>query len=70
MNLLPAAMESEIAFNRLKPLLVATAALLAIAPWPVYLHYASVGSAAKAQISGVESRAVALSGYKSELNRF
>lgn len=63
-NLLPAALEGELAFNRRRPLLVAAAALFAIAPWFVYGHFMVTGASAKGEIAKVESRVRELSEFK------
>jgi type IV pilus assembly protein PilM len=66
-NLIPPALESEIAFNRQKPLLIAAAALLALAPWPVWAHFRSASMESSRQIALVEGRSRELSGYKKSI---
>lgn len=66
-NLIPPALESEIAFNRQKPLLVAAVALLALAPWPVWAHFTAANASAVKQVALVERRSQELSGYKSSI---
>lgn len=68
-NLLPAAMEEEISFNKVKPLLVATAALLAIAPWPVWKHFADATASAKSANAAAAQRASELSSLKADIGK-
>lgn len=63
-NLLPAALEGEIAFNRQRPLLVAAAVLFAIAPWFGYAHFLEASSSSKKQLANVDRRVSELNGYK------
>lgn len=63
-NLLPAALESEIEFNRRKPLIVAAVALLALAPWPVYAHYSQANQLNKKLNATASANANEVGGYK------
>lgn len=66
-NLIPSALESEIAFNRQKPLLVAAAAFLALAPWPVWVHFSSANVKTDRQVALVDGRSRELLGYKTSI---
>ena len=55
-NLLPDAIQSEIAFRSKKPILIAAALLLAIAPWPAYLGFQELSSGYEAKARTVSSK--------------
>ncbi len=63
-NLLPAALESQMAFNRQKPLLLAAGALLAFAPWPLWHHFNAAAASAKSEVRAADARYVELTGHR------
>ena len=66
-NLLPANLENQMAFDRQKPLLLVAGALLAFAPWPVWHHFNSAAQSAGDQLRQTEARAVSLARNRSEI---
>ncbi len=66
-NLIPAPIAEQIAFNARKPLLLAAAALAALAPFPAWWFLDRAAEAAAARVVAVKAREVELSGRRGEL---
>lgn len=66
-NLLPDAIQSEIAFKSKKPILIAAALLLAIAPWPAYLGFQELSSGYEAKARAVSSELEPLENFQSTI---
>ncbi len=66
-NLIPATVATEMAFDKRKPLFVVAAALFALAPWPVFMHFHGANAEAEALLSKLTSRKAELISYKREL---
>ena len=66
-NLIPAPIAEQIAFNARKPLLLAAAALLALAPIPAWWFLQDAASSAAARVGVVKSREVELTGRRGEI---
>lgn len=66
-NLIPAMVATEMAFDKRKPVLLFAAALFAVAPWPVFYHYHNANAEAKAEVATVTARIAELQSYKTEM---
>lgn len=66
-NLIPAPIAALIAFNARKPLLLAAAALLALAPFPAWFFLDGAASATAARVVAVKAREAELTGRRGEL---
>ncbi len=68
-NLLPAELASRIAFTRKKPLLLASAAVLALSTIPPFMYYQSVSAAVEQKVAEVNVRIPPLQNLHDEIER-
>jgi len=66
-NLIPAPIAAQIAFDARKPLLLAAAALLALSPLPVWWFLRGAADAAASRVVAVKGRETELAGRRGEL---
>lgn len=66
-NLIPATVATEMAFDKRKPLFVVAAALFALAPWPVFMHFHGANVESAAVLAKLSARKSELSAYKKEI---
>ncbi len=66
-NLLPDAIQAEMAFSAKKPWLVAAALLLALAPWPAFMGYQQLRSGYEQQASAIQAELAPLQGRQAQI---
>ena len=68
-NLIPAAVATEMDFDKRKPAFIAAAVLFALAPWPTWFLYQNANKDAAAELSKSASRIAELQAYKGEVSK-
>lgn len=66
-NLLPADVQSEMAFSAKKPFLAVAAICFALAPWPVFMSFSGAANAYKEEARAIENQAAPLSSRSAQI---